>query len=406
MTTAATLPAPAPALTLARPARLPGAAVPLVVDIAALGAAVVAGGGFAWPVAGFVVTVLGVLAGRGLLRERICPRVSDQVPSLVGAVAAASFVLLPFLPSTDVLWLSVWSALLLVCGRLTVAVARRRGLLVRPVLLVGSGPVADRLAGILADHPEYGLRPMDRAVGVRQAIVCSPGDLSTVPAGLDVALVWPGGHALPRSGVDDLWGVPLVPLCRVSSVRPVVKRAMDVTIGGLLLVVLAPLLGLLMVGVLVTSGRPVLFGQRRITGAGRTAVVLKLRTLPAHADADTRWDVPVGATRLGAWLRRTHLDELPQLLNVVRGQMSLVGPRPERPYFAARFGDTVPHYAGRHRMPAGITGWAQVHGLHGDTSMVDRVRFDNQYVANWTPWLDLVVLCRTLVSPWQRGGSR
>lgn len=403
---AATLPAPVPALTLARPARLPGAAVPLVVDIVALGVAVVASGTLAWPVAGFVVMVLGVLAGRGLLRERICPRVSDQVPALVGAVATASFVLLPFLPSTEVLWLGVWSAMSLVCGRSTVVVARRRGLLVRPVLLVGSGPVADRLAGILADHPEYGLRPAAVGQSVRQAIVCSPEDLSTVPAGLDVAVVWPAGSALPRSGVDDVWGVPLVPLRRVTRARPVVKRATDVTIGGLLLVVLAPLLGLLMAGVLLTSGRPVLFGQRRITGAGRTTVVLKLRTLPAHADADTRWDVPAGATRLGAWLRRTHLDELPQLINVVRGQMSLVGPRPERPYFAARFGETVPHYAGRHRMPAGITGWAQVHGLHGDTSMVDRVRFDNQYVANWTPWLDLVVLCRTLVSPWQRGGSR
>jgi lipopolysaccharide/colanic/teichoic acid biosynthesis glycosyltransferase len=163
--------------------------------------------------------------------------------------------------------------------------------------------------------------------------------------------------------------------------------------------------GVLMVAVLVTSGAPVLFRQRRVTGAGRVAVIVKLRTLAAHADADTRWAVPAGVTGLGAWLRRTHLDELPQLWNVVRGEMSVVGPRPERPYFAARFADTVPHYTGRHRMPAGITGWAQVHGLHGDTSMVDRVRFDNRYVADWTPWLDLVILCRTLVPPRQRGGS-
>ncbi|HKN97458.1 MAG TPA: sugar transferase, partial [Pseudonocardiaceae bacterium] len=352
----------------------------------------------------------------GLLRQRICPRVADQVPSLVGAVAVALPVLLPFTPPDGVLRLGIWSAGLVVAGRFAVAVvcraARVRGRLVRPVLFVGADPVAERLAGILAAHPEFGLRPVGFVTepaeiaryGVRQVIVT--GEPAGLPAGLDVAVVLPAGAAVPRSCVDDVWGVSLVPLCRITVARRVVKRAMDVTAGGLLLVVLAPLLGVLMLAVRVTSGGPVLFRQLRVTAAGRTSTVVKLRTLPAHADADIRWDVPPGATRLGQWLRETHLDELPQLWNVVRGEMSLVGPRPERPYFAARFGHTVPDYAGRQRMPAGITGWAQVHGLHGDTSMIDRVRFDNQYVDSWTPWLDLVVLCRTLGSPWQRGGSR
>lgn len=402
----ATLPAPAPAAAPARPVsgRLPGSVVPLVADAAALGVAVLAGGAYAWPVAGYVVAVLGVLAGRGLLRQRICPRVADQVPSLVGAVAVALWVLLPFLPSADVLRLGVWSAGAVVCGRFAVVAvvraARLRGRLIRPVLVVGTGP----LAGILAEHPEYGLRPVTH--GARLAVVCRADDVAAVPAGLDVLVVPPAGLAVPRSCVDDVWGVSLVPLRRITVARQVVKRAMDMVLGGALLVLVAPLLGVLMLAVLVTSGGPVLFRQRRVTAAGRTAMVVKLRTLPAHADADTRWDVPPGATRLGQWLRETHLDELPQLWNVVRGELSLVGPRPERPYFAARFGQAVPHYAGRQRMPAGITGWAQVHGLHGDTSMVDRVRFDNQYVDGWTPWLDLVVLCRTLGSPWQRGGSR
>ncbi|HKS50283.1 MAG TPA: sugar transferase, partial [Pseudonocardiaceae bacterium] len=116
-----------------------------------------------------------------------------------------------------------------------------------------------------------------------------------------------------------------------------------------------------------------------------------------HPDPDTRWVVlPEYTTRLGRWLRTTHLDELPQLFNVLRGDMSLVGPRPERPYFAARFAHQVPRYADRHRMRAGITGWAQVNGLHGDTCIAQRSRLDNFYIEHWSPWMDAVILVRTL----------
>jgi lipopolysaccharide/colanic/teichoic acid biosynthesis glycosyltransferase len=133
-----------------------------------------------------------------------------------------------------------------------------------------------------------------------------------------------------------------------------------------------------------------------MTGRGRVVPVIKLRTLTAHDDHDTRW-TPDGHCRpLGRRLRASHLDELPQLINVMRGEMSLVGPRPERPYFAERFGREIPRYEDRSRMLAGLTGWAQVNGLNGDTSIYERARFDNYYVEYWSVWLDLVILARTL----------
>ena len=143
-------------------------------------------------------------------------------------------------------------------------------------------------------------------------------------------------------------------------------------------------------------GCPALFRQVRVTGPGRRAVVLKLRTLCADTDPDGCWaPAPGQSTGLGWVLRASHLDELPQLVNVLRGEMSLVGPRPERPHFAARFTAEVPGYAGRTRMKAGLTGWAQVNGLTGDTSLADRAALDNSYIDNWSLWLDLVILART-----------
>jgi lipopolysaccharide/colanic/teichoic acid biosynthesis glycosyltransferase len=175
------------------------------------------------------------------------------------------------------------------------------------------------------------------------------------------------------------------------------KRAVDLALGSLLALLAAPLLAVLAFGLWCDAGPRVLFRQRRDVGRGRTTEILKLRTLTPCADPDTRWEVAdADATPFGHWLRASHLDELPQLLNVLRGEMSLVGPRPERPYFAERFAHGLPGYAARQRMPAGLTGWAQVHGLHGDTSIAERARFDNDYIDRWSLRLDLWILSRTL----------
>ena len=209
----------------------------------------------------------------------------------------------------------------------------------------------------------------------------------------------PIGIAIPPArDWDDARGREGV---RVRAARPtagrLAKRALDVTAALVLLALAVPALAVLAAVLKVRTGGPVLFRQVRVTGRGRTAVILKLRTLSQHGDADTRWSVDEQRVpAVERWLRGTHLDELPQLLNVLRGDLSLVGPRPERPYFAERFGAEIPGYRDRHRMRAGLTGWAQVNGLNGDTSIAERVRYDNHYIDNWSLRLDLVILARTV----------
>ena len=198
---------------------------------------------------------------------------------------------------------------------------------------------------------------------------------------------------MPRGCLDEIWGVPLIPLRHPGPVRAgrLAKRAFDAASAAALLILTVPLLAAAGLAVRRRLRHPALFRQVRIVGPGRQAEIVKLRTLGQHGDPDTSWAVPAGRCgRLGRFLRVTHIDELPQLASVLRGDMSLVGPRPERPHFARQFAAAVPGYAGRHRMPAGLTGWAQVHGLNGDTSISDRARFDNYYIEYWSFWLDLL----------------
>jgi lipopolysaccharide/colanic/teichoic acid biosynthesis glycosyltransferase len=170
-----------------------------------------------------------------------------------------------------------------------------------------------------------------------------------------------------------------------------------VAVAGALLAVCAVPLLVLGVAMRVSLHRPALFRQVRVVGPGRLAEVLKIRTLRAYGNPDTCWITPLdqSSTRLGRFLRATHLDELPQLINVLRGELSLVGPRPERPYFHRRFTAEIPGYVGRTRMKAGLTGWAQVHGLTGNTSITDRAALDNAYIDNWSLRLDLAIIART-----------
>lgn len=181
-----------------------------------------------------------------------------------------------------------------------------------------------------------------------------------------------------------------------------------------------PLLVGITIAVLASLGRPVFYRQRRVGIDGREFEMLKFRTMRTRAFAEEpanealeeffhRGLGPGGVegddrrTRVGALLRRTGLDELPQVFNVVRGEMSIVGPRPEREELGPWFEREVYRYEDRHRVRPGITGWAQVHGLRGKTSLPDRVEWDNYYIENWSPWLDFKILLLTLAAPFHPG---
>ena len=417
-----------------------------------------------WLLAGYLAVVFLALSASGLHRLRITLRVADQAGRIAAAALLPGIMLLPAVPAGPVFRLALGTAAALiavrVAGSAAVRAARRRGLLTEPAVLAGAGPEARQLARLLGEHPELGLRvrgfvadtappgSMVDGPGPPLRVLGGTGDLAAVVAregisrvivadadgSLDAdtgigAAVAPGaaadlagalrgarelgadvcvrprlaalGAAVPRGCLDEVWGVPLIPLRRSGPRQAgrLAKRAFDAGSAAALLILTAPLLAAAGLAVRLRLRRPALFRQVRIVGPGRQAEIVKLRTLGQHGDPDTCWAVPAGRCgRLGRFLRVTHIDELPQLASVLRGDMSLVGPRPERPHFARQFAVAVPGYACRDRMPAGLTGWAQVHALNGDTPISDRARFDNYYIEYWSFWLDLLILARTVTS--------
>jgi exopolysaccharide biosynthesis polyprenyl glycosylphosphotransferase len=211
-----------------------------------------------------------------------------------------------------------------------------------------------------------------------------------------------------EASIDDLGGLPLLSI-RDFAMRGyllVFKRLMDV-IGALVgLVFFSPLMLLAAIAIKLESPGPVFFVQERMGLDGKPFLMIKFRSMRQDAEKDgpgwTQENDP-RRTRLGTILRRIELDELPQFINVLLGEMSLVGPRPEQPYYVNQFRESVPHYMERHREKAGMTGWAQVNGLRGDTSIVERTKFDVWYTENWSLLLDIKILLRTL---WQTVATR
>jgi len=386
--------------------------------------------------------------------SRLNPRLGDDAGWLVTRLASPLLVLWPLAGSSDGVGGSlalgfVAVPLVLVERGLAYALLRRargRGLLRRRTLVLGVGAVALDVAEILRDHREYGLDPVwlfdpsadpgpriapvdDRTslaalvdeLGVQVVVVAfsEAKDRELVDvlrgceaSGVDVFVV-PRLFELGvgRTGplVEDVWGIPLLRLRRPTLTRGAVrvKRAFDVIGSSLALALISPLFATIAIAVRFSSPGPIIFRQQRVGERGRVFEVLKFRSMRVNDDSDTTWSVASDGrvTRVGRFLRRTSLDELPQLINVLKGDMSLVGPRPQRVHFAKVFSEQVPRFDDRHRVRVGITGWAQVHGLRGDTSIPDRIRMDNHYIEHWSLWQDVVILARTVKQLLSGGGA-
>jgi len=319
--------------------------------------------------------------------------------------------------------------------------AWRHGVNVRLVLVVGAGRLGRALVDKFLEHPEAGLRaigfvddaPEKRLTSYRGLpVIGTTGDavrivdergVDTVFMALpleahramlsvlkDVGRTVADVRVVPdllqyitfRAGIEDFDGLPVVHLTQVplTGWMSLVKRTLDVAISAAALAVLSPLLGAIALAIRLSGRGPVLYRQRRMGLDGRPFDILKFRSMVVGAEEESgpTWaseDDP-RRTRLGVLLRAWSLDELPQLVNVFRGEMSLVGPRPERPEFVREFKEKFPQYMLRHRVRAGITGWAQVHGWRGNTSLSKRIEYDLYYIENWSLSLDIKILWMTL----------
>ena len=210
--------------------------------------------------------------------------------------------------------------------------------------------------------------------------------------------------------VEHVGGLPLISaqIANPKGVQFALKHAADRVLAAFMLLLLLPVVLAASVGVWLSLGRPIVFRQTRVGRDGRTFEMLKFRSMREAAEAppfdllpDTAPGGVEGAdlrSRFGDVLRRTSIDEIPQLVNVLKGEMSLIGPRPERPEYVDLFAVEVNRYVDRHRVKAGITGWAQVNGLRGKTSISERAELDNYYVQNWSLWLDVKILLMTVAA--------
>jgi exopolysaccharide biosynthesis polyprenyl glycosylphosphotransferase len=410
-----------------------------------------------WVLALFPLLVLLQLSLRGSYGPRLLMPVLDGIRLMITAASMTAILIIALQSvigepdiNSPVLRLWIFTAVFLVVGRVVVNRiqywTRVRGRMAIPTLILGAGVVGRQVARRLLSRPEYGLapvgfvdsdppalqtahRPVPVLGGFEEAeeLIDETGaghvilafssfpDSSMLPViracdrrGIRVSLVPRLFESVnDRLMLEHLGGIPVL------SLRPVdpkgwqftLKHAFDRVAASLLLLFLLPVL--LTVALLITLSSPgaVLFRQRRVGRDGQDFELLKFRSMtmrPADEEfVPTNGCAPGGVeggdrrTLIGRLIRRLSIDELPQLINVMKGEMSLIGPRPERPEYVELFRNDHDRYGERHRVKSGITGWAQVHGLRGQTSLADRIEWDNFYIENWSIWLDVKILIMT-----------
>lgn len=402
----------------------------------------------------FIVGIWGIIfKGMRLYRPRRVSSHLREAGEISKASTLATLILMVtayFLKETDfsrVVFVYFWglSTIGLILARLIfrelLRVARRRGYNLRHLLILGTEHLGLALRQQIGQHPELGLHivgfltrypheigqtlegvdilghidqalALVRRTGADQVFIALPLEAQSAVEKIVRELsneiveinVIPDlyQYAILRGSVEEFEGLPIITLSGspMYGWNTILKRALDLCVGVPVLLCSLPVLALIAAAVKLTSRGPILYAQERMGVDGQVFRMVKFRTMQRHAERESgavwaREDDP-RRTRLGRLLRQTSLDELPQLWNVLKGEMSLVGPRPERPIFIEEFRQSIPRYMLRHRVKAGMTGWAQVHGWRGNTSLEQRIEHDLYYIQHWTILLDLKILWMTL----------
>jgi len=400
-----------------------------------------------------VILMLFIFRVYGLYIEEKISSLSDEFYLVTKAVSVATMLLIgvtffyrEFSFSRGYLFVAWFSVIFFVTFlRILLGYAyifyRRRHNKLKEVLIVGANPVSVRYAfrhrreprlctkvvGLLDDRypalksykqlPVYGRiaelhRVLETHPQINEVIVTAP---ELKHSNIIEMMMQCEKHLVAFKWLPDVLGMVAtqmnvryefgLPLLRVKEPplsdweNRLLKRLMDIFLSGFAIVILSPLFVLVAFMVVLDSRGPFFYRQERVGEDGQLFSLYKFRTMKKEAEKDTG---PVWAkenddrlTRLGSFLRRTNIDELPQLWNVLKGDMSLVGPRPERPFFVGQFREDIPRYMGRHWIKSGITGWAQVNGLRGNTSIEERTKYDLFYIENWSIFMDLKILFMT-----------
>lgn len=319
-------------------------------------------------------------------------------------------------------------------------VARRKGYNKRFILIIGAGELGRSFHENLVHFPEMGYEVigyLDDQLEHQdnQYIIGKVNDLEDVlqrtlidevvialplsayeryseiiaiceKAGVRALIIPPFHNLLPAKPSFDMFGD--IPMINVRDVpldefkNRVLKRIFDIVVAIVAIVITTPLMLAVIIGIKTTSPGPIIFRQERVGMNRRTFVMYKFRTMrnmPAQI-SDTEWTTRDDPRTffLGRVLRKTSIDELPQFFNVLKGDMSVVGPRPERPHFVEQFKEEIPKYMVKHHVRPGITGWAQSNGLRGDTSISDRIKYDIFYLENWTLFFDIKIIFKTITN--------
>lgn len=412
-----------------------------------------------WPLLlGWLLTVVSH-ASAGLYRPRLHLTLLDQMPQLISHFFIAMTIALtvPALLGVPLELrrhaggaVLMIGAMLLIRGVIfaAVRVGRSSGAVAHPTLIVGNGIRAQKVVGVLSRHRSYGLKVLgyladqpaeadvegeawnhlgtiddlvkvvkdkkieililDEISSSRQRLIEGLRHGVGAPVAFVMARSWELGSS-PGTN-DHIGGVPIIRVSRGwSRGQRFGKRCFDLAMAVLSLIVLSPLMALVALLIVAEDGKGPLFRQVRVGRDGKLFTMYKFRSMrPAPAaSSDTAWSGESAARigRIGKFIRATSIDELPQLFNILRGDMTFVGPRPERPHYVEQFSAMFPEYESRHRVTVGLTGLAQVSGLRGDTSIDDRVRHDNYYIDHWSLWLDVKVLIWTLGQAFGARGS-